>query len=196
MRDRISTVLIVNGAEPSAYSRGEFNDAMAKAAKALLEPYFNVLTTVAAGNYDVGQEIAKFKAADVVIYQYPIFWFMVPAALKKYMDDVFAYGDFFTYTDGPYGSGGMMQGKKALFSTTWNAPLQAFNDTGAFFDGANPTEAILAMRKAHQYCGFEELPHFSVHNVVRDPQLGANRARFIEHLRTVFELTEGTTVAA
>lgn len=195
MRDATSTVLIINGAEPSAYSRGEFNGAMAKTATAILEPYFTVLTTTVADGYDVADEIAKYKAADVVMYQYPIFWFMVPAALKKYMDDVFTYGEFFTYTDSPYGTGGMMQGKKAFFSTTWNAPEQAFNNKDTFFDGANPTEVILNMRKAHQYCGFEELPHFFVHNVVRDPQLDINRTRLEQHLHTIFQLKEGTKAA-
>lgn len=188
MKDKISTVLIINGAEPQAYSKGAFNGTMADATAAELSPYFKVLTTCVSNGYDVAQEIEKYKSADVVIYQYPIFWFMVPAQLKKYMDDVFAYDEFFTYTDGPYGSGGLMHGKHVMFSTTWNAPEQAFNDTDAFFDGMGPSEAILAMRKAHQYCGFEELPHFSVHNVVRNPQIDTHIVRLQRHLRAVFEL--------
>lgn len=195
MRKQINTVLIIDGADPRTYARGEFNGAMADTAKSLLEPHFDVLTTRASAGYEVAEEIAKFKAADVVIYQYPIFWFMVPALLKKYMDDVFAYDEFFTYTDGPYGSGGLMHGKHVMLSTTWNAPEQAFNDADAFFDGMEPSEAILAMRKAHQYCGFEELPHFSAHNVVRDPQIDANIARLRRHLREVFELSRETIAA-
>ncbi len=195
MRNQINTVLIIDGADPRAYARGEFNGAMADTAKSLLEPHFDVLTTRASAGYEVAEEIAKFKAADVVIYQYPVFWFMVPAQLKKYMDDVFAYGDFFTYSDGPYGSGGLMHGKKVLFSTTWNAPEQAFNNTDAFFDGMRPTDAILAMRKAHQYCGFEELQHFSAHNVVQSPEIDTHIARLRHHLRVVFEL-DNETVAA
>ncbi len=195
MSNQKQTVLIINGAEPSAYSRGEYNAAMADAAQILLQPHFTVLTTKVANGYDVAEEIDKFKAADVVIYQYPVFWFMVPAALKKYMDDVFAYGEFFSYTDGPYGSGGMMQGKQVLISTTWNAPEDAFNDKAAFFGGASASDAILPMRKAHAYCGFGELAHFSVHNVVRDPQFEANKARFLTHLCGVFNLAEGSAAA-
>lgn len=196
MRDTIRTVLIVNGAEPQAYSKGAFNGAMADAIAAELSPYFKVLSTRVSDGYDTAQEIKKFKAADVVIYQYPVFWFMVPGQLKTYMDGVFTYDEFFTYTDGPYGSGGLMQGKKVMFSTTWNAPEAAFNDTDAFFDGAGPSDAILAMRKAHQYCGFEELPHFSAHNVIRNPQLDANIDRLRRHLREVFGLGKEKTVAA
>lgn len=195
MRDTTSTVLIINGAEPQAYSKGAFNGAMAEAIAAELTPHFNVLTTRVSDGYDVAHEIEKYKSADVVIYQYPIFWFMVPALLKKYMDDVFAYDEFFTYTDGPYGSGGLMHGKHVMLSTTWNAPEQAFNDADAFFDGMSPSEAILAMRKAHQYCGFEELPHFSAHNVIRNPQIDANIARLRRHLREVFELSRETVAA-
>lgn len=186
MRDKIRTVLIINGAEQRAYSKGDFNGAMADAIAAELSPHFNVLTTRVSDGYDVADEIEKYKAADVVIYQYPVFWFMVPGQLKKYMDDVFAYDAFFAYTDGPYGSGGLMHGKKVMFSTTWNAPAAAFNDPDAFFDGMSPSEAILAMRKAHQYCGFEELAHFSAHDVIRDPQLDATILRLRQHLHSAF----------
>lgn len=195
MRDQVKTVLIINGAEPGAHARGEFNRGLAEAAEALLAPHFKVLTTRVADDYDVATEIAKYKAADVVIYQFPVFWFMVPGRLKSYMDDVFAYDEFFSYTDGPYGSGGLMPGKKVLLSATWNAPEAAFNDKATFFDGMSAEDAILPMRKAHQYCGFEELPHFSSHNVVRDPQFEGNKARFEDHLRDVFGLEAAVKAA-
>jgi len=195
MKDQISTALVINGADPSAYSRGEFNTAMTQAAAAVLAPHFKVLTSRVADTYDVAEEIKKFKAADLVIYQYPVFWFMVPGRLKQYLDDVFAYDAFFTYNDGPYGSGGLMQGKKVMFSTTWNAPAEAFGDKAQFFDGMSPTEAILPMRKAHQYCGFTELPHFSSHNVIKDPQFANHKARLESHLRTVLQLEKAVAAA-
>ncbi|WP_286830944.1 MULTISPECIES: NAD(P)H-dependent oxidoreductase [Kordiimonas] len=195
MKDQITTALVINGADPSAYSRGEFNAAMADAAAAALAPHMTVLRSRVADNYDVQAEIEKYRAADLVIYQYPVFWFMVPGRLKQYMDDVFAYDAFFTYNDGPYGSGGLMHGRKVMFSTTWNAPAEAFDDRNAFFGGMNPAEAILPMRKAHQYCGFTELPHFSSHNVIKDPQFASHKARLESHLRKVLHLEKAVAAA-
>jgi len=179
------TFLIINGAENRPHSEGNLNKAMAETAAETLAPYGTVLTTNIIEGYDVEEEIAKYKQADIIIYQYPVFWFMVPSTLKKYMDDVFAYDAFFSYTDGPYGSGGLMHGKKVMFSTTWNAPIKAFNDKDGFFEGMTPSEAIFAMSKAHQYCGMAELEHFSSHNVVRDPQLKQMQSQFAAHLQRV-----------
>lgn len=195
MKNQITTALVINGADPSAYSRGEFNASMAEAVAGVLEPYMTVLRSHVADQYDVNAEIEKFRAADLVIYQYPVFWFMVPGRLKQYMDDVFAYDAFFTYNDGLYGSGGLMQGKKVMFSTTWNAPVDAFGDNTAFFDGMSPAQVILPMRKAHQYCGFTELAHFSSHNVIKDPQFASHKARLESHLRKVLHLEKAAVAA-
>jgi len=195
MRDDIHTVFIINGAENSAHSQGNYNRGLTTTAQETLAPHFKILTTEIAKGYDPLEEIEKYKQANIVIYQYPVYWFMVPSSLKKYMDEVFTYGDFYIYSDGPYGSGGLMQGKKILISTSWNAPQEAFHDTDAFFDGMAPEEAILAMRKAHQYCGFQELPHFSAHNVVKDPQFETNNSRFAVHLKKTFGLDDMTVAA-
>ncbi len=73
-------------------------------------------------------------------------WFMLPPSLKKYLDDVFAYGEFFAFNDGPYGSGGLMGGKKFVLSTTWNAPSDVFHDPAKFFEGRSPEDVLLPMR--------------------------------------------------
>lgn len=182
MTQGINTVLIINGAEKGDHSRGGYNGGLAAAAKDLLASHYKTLTTTVAEGYDVKAETLKFKKADIVIYQYPVFWFMVPSSLKRYMDEVFSHGEFFNYTSGPYGSGGLMLGKKVMFSTTWNAPLEAFGDKNMFFDGMTPDQAITAMRKAHQYCGFSELSHFSCHNIVKNPQFQKDQERFVAHL--------------
>ncbi len=195
MTQNITTILIVNGAEKGEHSRGNYNSGLATAARNALAPYYKILMTDIAEGYEIEQEISKYKEADVVIYQYPVFWFMVPSSLKRYMDDVFSHGEFFKYTEGPYGSGGLMQGKQVLFSTTWNAPLEAFNDEEMFFEGMSPDEAILAMRKAHQYCGFTELPHFSCHNIVKNPQFDLDNARFTDHLLEILKCKKTKSAA-
>ena len=176
----MKTVLIVLGAESGEFAGGKYNQGLFDAAVKHLSASFKVLTTTISAGYEVNEEITKWKEADFIIYQYPIYWFMMPPSLKKYIDDVYAYGEFFAFNKGPYGSGGLMQGKSVMLSTTWNAPKEAFGSE--FFDGGDVNAVLLPMRKAQAYCGMDELPHFSSHNIIKDPQFERDKELFIEHL--------------
>ena len=61
-------------------------------------------------------EIRKVEAADVVIFQFPLWWFGLPAILKGWVDRVFAmgraYGSGRIYENGPF------RGKRAMLSLT------------------------------------------------------------------------------
>lgn len=183
----MSKILIVLGREKSAFAKGTFNEGLAAAARDFLTGAgHEVQTTDILDAWTVEAEIAKFKWAEAVIYQYPIYWFMMPPSLKRYIDEVYAYGAFFGFNDKPYGQGGLLPGKKLMLSTTWNAPADAFGDPAAFFEGATVDAVLLPMRKAHTYCGFEELPHFSSHDVIKNADFAADKARFLAHLGAVF----------
>jgi modulator of drug activity B len=182
----MKTVLLILGKETNDFAKGAYNQGLFDAAVETLGSAYEVLTTIVEDGYAVDTEIAKFKHADAVIYQYPVYWFMMPSALKRYMDEVYAYGEFFAFNDGPYGTGGLMLDKKVMLSTTWNAPIEAFNDPNSFFEGSSVDDVLLPMRKDQAYCGFEELPHFSCHDVVKNPNFAADCERFVRHLTVVF----------
>ncbi|BBM84404.1 NAD(P)H-dependent oxidoreductase [Candidatus Uabimicrobium amorphum] len=182
----MKTILLILGAETGEFAGGKYNRGLFEAAKDCLSSSFNVVTTIVEDGYEVQQEIVKWKQADFIIYQYPVYWFMMPSILKKYMDEVYAYGEFFAFTDGAYGSGGLMKGKSFMLSTTWNAPTEAFGTD--FFDGGDRDAVLLPMRKSQSYCGLDELAHFSSHDVIKNPDFDGDKARFIEHLRNVFQV--------
>lgn len=72
-------------------------------------------------NIDVAAEQAALVDADVVLLQYPTFWFNTPAILKKWLDDVWTYGF-------AYGTGGdKLHGKKLFVSTTTGSPAQTYD---------------------------------------------------------------------
>jgi len=57
---------------------------------------------------DIMEELDKVERADLVIFQFPMYWFNFPAILKGWMDRVFVYthvfgGKFGTYDDARYG---------------------------------------------------------------------------------------------
>ena len=46
---------------------------------------------------DVTAEQAKLVKADVIVWQFPVNWYSLPALLKKWLDNVFSHG--FAYGD-------------------------------------------------------------------------------------------------
>ena len=65
--------------------------------------------------FDVGAEQDKLRAADVIVLQYPLWWYGWPALLQKWMEDVFVRG----FSHGS--SGTALRGKKLVVSVTTGA---------------------------------------------------------------------------
>ncbi len=186
-------ILIVNGHQYHERSKGEYNRTLIKTAEDFLaKNEFLLKKTVVDDGYDIQIEIEKFTWADIVICQFPIFWMNLPAAFKKYVDEVFMTGHGVLFKDdgrtngGRYGSGGMLQGKKYMFSTTWNAPSEAFDDNNQFFEGRDVDGVLFNFHKAQQFLGLAQLPSFSCHNVIKAPDIKRDTSRFEAHLKNVF----------
>ena len=45
---------------------------------------------------DVAREIARLEAADLVMFQFPLWWFSMPAMLKGWLDRVFVWGRIYS----------------------------------------------------------------------------------------------------
>ncbi|GJM60631.1 NAD(P)H-dependent oxidoreductase [Persicobacter diffluens] len=186
----MKTVLVINGHEPYAFAAGQFNDGLFDVAVETLSKEFKVLTTVMKEGYQVEEEHEKFRLADVVIFQFPIYWFSTPGLMKKYFDEVYAYGVFFGMggenpeVESKYGfDNGLMNGKPYMLSATMNAPMDAFNTADGFFDGKSMDESLLYhIHKTHQFCGMKALPSFGAHNVIKGPQFEADAQKWRLHL--------------
>ena len=178
----MKTILIILGAQTGEYAKGEFNRGLFEAAQEQLGKKYDVITTVIKDGYTVEDEIAKWKKADYIIYQYPIYWFMMPPILKKYIDDVYTFGEFYEFNDGPYGSGGLMKSKQVMLSTTWCIAESTFGSD--FFDGADRDMVLLPMRKSQAYCGMSEMPHFSCHNIDRKAYYDEYKEKYIKQRQT------------
>lgn len=70
---------------------------------------------------NVSAEQEALVKADVIVFQYPTYWFNMPAILKKWLDDVWLYG--FAYGEG----GNQLKGKKALLSITTGSVSETYN---------------------------------------------------------------------
>jgi NAD(P)H dehydrogenase (quinone) len=115
----------------------------------------------AAGNKsfspEIQGEIDRLFAADLLILQFPLWWYSVPAIMKGWIDRVFAYG--VTYDFGHTWDRGVMQGKRAMLAFTTGAPETTFATDGRNGDLERvlwPLHAgVLAL------CGFDVLQPFT-----------------------------------
>ena len=102
---------------------------------------------------ELDAEIAKVEAADLMIWQFPLWWFGLPAILKGWVDRVFAMGR--TYGNGHIYETGKFRGKRAMLSLTTGGPAPAYLPGG--FNG--DLEAILkpVQRGVLNFTGFSVL---------------------------------------
>lgn len=128
--------------------------------------------------HDVAAEQDKLLWADAIIFQFPIWWYGVPAILKGWVDRVYAYRFAYGYKDGTnaYRFGeGILAGKRALVSVTAGGPAADYGPRGI----NGPLEQLLFpfTRGALFYPGMDVLPIFAVHGAMSLDDDGVQRAR-------------------
>ena len=90
--------------------------------------------------FDVEAEQEKLRAADVIVLQYPLWWYGWPALLQKWMEDVFVRG----FSHGS--SGTALHGKKLVVSVTTGASQAYYApDSVDFNDLLTPVKATCAL---------------------------------------------------
>ncbi|KAM8855272.1 ribosyldihydronicotinamide dehydrogenase [quinone]-like [Spinachia spinachia] len=102
---------------------------------------------------DITEEQGKLTEADLVVFQFPMYWFTVPAILKGWMDRVLTLG--YAYSDERRYSQGMFKDKKAMLSFTTGSHESMFGADGVNGD-MNVTLWPLQNGVLH-YCGFQVL---------------------------------------
>ena len=139
---------------------------------------------------EVLAEIEKLDRADLLILQYPMWWYSVPAILKGWLDRVLVYGSVYTTTT-RYDKG-RYAGRRAMLSVTCGGPAGSYAEDGRNGDFnlfVWPTNYTLA------YIGYTILPPFSalgvaapptpVHTTAVTTHLADCEARYRQHLRTL-----------
>jgi NAD(P)H dehydrogenase (quinone) len=133
------------------------------------DPIADSLRAFEAGNQreEVAAEQAKLLWADTVIFQFPLWWYTMPAILKGWVDRVYAYG--FAYGVGEHSDThwgdrfgqGVMAGKRAMLVVTtggWASHYSARGINGPMDDLLFPIHHGILY-----YPGFEVLPPFVVY---------------------------------
>ena len=77
---------------------------------------------------DVEREMEQVRWADVVLLQFPLWWFGLPAMLKGWMDRVFVYGGL--YSSSNRRDSGVCRNKKAVMCDTTGSSEKACAHNG------------------------------------------------------------------
>lgn len=113
-------------------------------------------------NIDVNKEQSRVKDADVIVFQFPFWWYGSPSIMHRYVEDVFSHGFAFGST------GTALHGKKIIFSFTIGASEDAYSKDG--FQHYDINAFMPGFRNMASLCGLEFLdPIYSFGMMVVDP---------------------------
>lgn len=140
---------------------------------------------------DIVREQDKLRWADAVIFQFPLWWFSMPAIMKGWVERVYAYG--FAYGVGEHSDArwgdrygeGTLAGKRAMLVVTtggWESHYSARGINGPIDDLLFPIHHGIL-----HYPGFDVLPPFVVYRSARMDEMryGAICAELGQRLDTL-----------
>ena len=186
----MSNVLIINGGAKWHGTGGTLTDSFVELASDVLNSLGHQITVTSVDrDFVADEEAQKIFEADSLLIQFPAWWMNPPWQLKRYQDEVLLDsringGDGRTRSDATrlYGRGGPCINKTYMLSSTWNAPLEAFEDPLQFFDGKGIDAVLMPVHKTFQFLGLRPLPSFMANDVLKNPQILDDLQRFEAHL--------------
>lgn len=111
---------------------------------------------------DLKAEQDKLRRADMVFFQFPLWWYSAPAILKGWLERVLSMG--FAYGAGRMFDKGGLSRTKAMLSFTTHGVETSYADDGWH----GPIEDVLTpLHQGLRFVGFEILPPFVAYNVQR-----------------------------
>jgi NAD(P)H dehydrogenase (quinone) len=132
---------------------------------------------------EIEAEMEKLEWCELMICQFPLWWFGLPAVLKGWVDRVFAMGRI--YGGERIYETGVFRGKRALLSLTTGGPEEAYRK------GAFNGDITAILRPIHrgmlQFVGFDILAPQIVYGPIRltDEQRKQHLASYAKRLQEI-----------
>lgn len=105
---------------------------------------------------NIAEEVEKLRWCDLLILQFPLYWFSVPAILKGWFDKVLVPG--FAYGGGAWYERGGLKGKRAMLAITMAAYPQMMAPDG--INGLLEVNLWPLQNRVLAFCGFDVLRPF------------------------------------
>lgn len=132
----------------------------------IFNPMMEQVNAVGTGSIsaDIKDEIEKIKWADMIIFQFPVWWTSLPAILKGWFDRVFLPGVVHNIAEGKLYDTGLLKGKKAMLSFTTGATRDVYSADGPHGDLEEIFKFIT--HNILELTGLEVLPSFGIYGPV------------------------------
>jgi len=99
----------------------------------------------------VENEQRRLLRADIIVLQFPVFWYSVPSILERWMEETFRHG----FSHGS--TGDKLKGKKLVLSFTTGAPEEMYSHDGPMgytIDEFLPCYKATCRLTQMEYCGY------------------------------------------
>ncbi|MDE1798531.1 MAG: NAD(P)H-dependent oxidoreductase [Candidatus Micrarchaeota archaeon] len=128
------------------------------------------------GKINVAHEQMLLQKADVVVLQFPFYWYSSPPLLKAWEDQVLAYGF-------AYGDKYLLEGKQLLVAITTYGPADAYQPGG--FNNFTLDTLLTPFHQTANFCKMKFAPHFAINDVSKltGEQLAAKASEYHKLLR-------------
>ncbi len=113
-------------------------------------------------NIDIDREQQRLLDHDVIVFQFPLFWYSTPSLLKEWQDLVLEFG--FAY--GP--NGDRLKGKTMLLAVTTAGPQEAYAKDG--YQRYPLRSFLIPLEQTAHLCGMVFLPPYVLHAALRAPR--------------------------
>ena len=130
---------------------------------------------------DIAAEQARIVDSDVILFQFPLFWYSTPSIIKEWIDLVLEHGF-------AYGSGGdALRGKMMMLALTAAGPQEAYCEAG--YQNFALRTFLTPLEQTARLCQMRFLPPHVLHSALSAPQTGevarhvAGYVRLLEALR-------------
>ena len=133
---------------------------------------------------DIKEEMEKLGWADLIIFQFPIWYETMPALLKAWFERVLAHGFAHNMLEGKIIQHGLLKGKKAMLSFTAGSAKETFYNV---IEGEDKSNLLPPISKALRFTGLEVIDAFSVFDAMPLSEEVAKKS-FDEYKKLLSEL--------
>jgi len=138
---------------------------------------------------DIKHEQTLLLNHDIIVFQFPLYWYSCPAILKEWQDLVLEHG--FAYGE----NGDKLAGKKLMLAISTGGSANSYSDSG--YNEHDISEFLLPFSQMSKICNLEYLPPFVLHDIHKrhEPQRIARKATEYRQQLLMLQQTDNDTVA-
>lgn len=125
---------------------------------------------------DIEQEKKFLEKAERIVFQFPFYWYNMPALMRDYFDKVFEYG----WAYGP--NGNALKGKEFLVALSVGAPEYSY--MGGSYNNFTITELLRPLEATANALQMIYLPYFALFDIPRlsNDDIKNSIERYIKHI--------------